>query len=184
MTTDSFSDDPAAGFLNGAARSRLLERLHDIGVSAPVLPYPEHATIEEGKALRGAMEGTFTKNLFLKDKKGCHFLVAVQEDRQIDLKTLHRRLGASGRLSFVGAERIVACLGVQPGALTPLGLINDHERVVNVVIDSTLIEAEQVNFHPLLATESIGLTPQQLLAFIRSCDREPMILNFEGPLSD
>ena len=58
------------------------------------MPYPAHGTVEEGKALRGAMAGTFTKNLLLRDKKDRLFLVAVQEDRMIDLKTMHRRVAA------------------------------------------------------------------------------------------
>jgi len=166
------------------SRTRLLDRLTKIGVNSPVVAYPAHGSIEEGKALRGRMAGTFTKNLFLKDKKGAHFLLAVHEDRQIDLKTLHRRLGASGQLSFAGPDRIANSLGVQPGALTPLGIINDPDGLVTVVVDSTLMDAEQINFHPLLATESIGMAPTQLIDFIRSCDRAPLILDFDSQLPD
>ncbi|MGK6312640.1 prolyl-tRNA synthetase associated domain-containing protein [Neorhizobium sp. DT-125] len=135
--------------------------------------------MEEGKQLRGAMAGIFTKNLLLKDKKGRLFLFSIHEDRVLDLKTLYTRIGANGRLGFAPAERMVELLGVQPGALTPLGLINDRAGVVTAVVDASLLDADQVNFHPLINTESIGLQPAELLSFIRSCDREPLLVRFD-----
>jgi Ala-tRNA(Pro) deacylase len=127
------------------------------------------------------MAGTFTKNLLLKDKKGRAFLLSIHEDRALDLKTLHTRIGAGGRLGFAPAERMLELLGVQPGALTPLGLISDTAGAVTVVVDASLLGAEQVNFHPLTNTESTGLRPGDLLRFIRSCGREPMLIDFDGP---
>lgn len=130
------------------------------------------------------MAGTFTKNLLLKDKKGRHFLLSIHEDRTIDLKTLHKRLGAKGQLGFASSERVEEYLGVVPGALTPLGLINDSECAVTAVIDSALLDADQVNFHPLVNTESMGLHPDHLLTFIRSCGREARIVDFDQPLPE
>ncbi len=127
------------------------------------------------------MAGTFTKNLLLKDKKGRLFLVAIHEDRQLELRTLHAKLGANGRLGFASADTMQSLLGVSPGALTPLGIINDHERQVTVVIDAALLDAVQVNFHPLVQHESIGVSPDQLIAFVRSCDRAPLIVDL-GPV--
>lgn len=161
------------------ARTRLFDRFALLGIAAPTVPYPAHETVEEGKRLRGEMAGTFTKNLLLRDKKGRLFLFSIDEDRALDLKTLHQRVGANGRLGFAAAERMVELLGVQPGALTPLGLINDPVGMVTAVVDASLLVAEQVNFHPLINTESIGLRPADLLTFIRSCNREPMIVDFE-----
>ena len=164
------------------ARARLFARFAELGIEAPTVPYPVHSTVEEGKALRGQMAGTFTKNLLLKDKKGRVFLFAIHEDQLLDLKTLHMRIGANGRLGFVPAERMTELLGVVPGALTPLGLINDHDGVVTAVIDASLLNANQVNFHPLVNTESTGLRPMDLLAFVRSCGREPMLISFNEVL--
>ncbi|MBN9077924.1 MAG: prolyl-tRNA synthetase associated domain-containing protein [Rhizobiales bacterium] len=162
------------------ARARLFDRLSSLGVHAPVVPYPAHETVEEGKQLRGDLAGTFTKNLLLRDKKGRLFLFSIHEDRALDLKTLHQRIGANGRLGFAPAERMIELLGVQPGALTPLSLINDSAGAVTAVVDAWLLDAEQVNFHPLVQEESIGLRPVELLAFIRSCDREPLLVDFDS----
>lgn len=108
------------------------------------------------------------------------FLFSIHEDRALDLKSLHTRIGANGRLGFASGERMTELLGVMPGALTPLGLINDDANAVTAVIDASLLNAEQVNFHPLINTESTGLGPSELLAFIRSCGREPMLIDFDA----
>ena len=126
------------------------------------------------------MAGTFTKNLLLKDKKGRLFLLAIHEDRELDLKTLHTTVGASGRLGFASGDRMIEVLGVAPGALTPLGIINDRNGLVTVVLDRVLIDAEQLNFHPLVNTESTGLSPGELVSFIRSCGRDPLVVDL-GP---
>jgi len=161
-------------------RRELFDRLASLGIQTRVESYPEHETVAEGKALRGDMAGTFTKNLLLKDKKGQLFLVAAHEDRDIDLKTLHTRIGARGRLGFAGPERMIAALGIEPGALTPLAVLNDEAARVSVVIDADLMEAEQVNFHPLVSTESVGLRPDDLTRFIESCERTPIIVDLRA----
>jgi Ala-tRNA(Pro) deacylase len=165
-----------------AAQARLFERFAALGIEAPTVPYPAHKTVDEGKLLRGAMAGTFTKNLLLRDKKNRLFLLSIHEDREIDLRTLHIRIRASGRLGFASQDRVIEVLGVMPGALTPLGLINDSQGLVTAVIDYCLLGADQLNFHPLVNTRSTGLTPSCLLDFIRSCGREPLIVDFDANL--
>jgi Ala-tRNA(Pro) deacylase len=161
------------------ARERVVRRLRELGIGASTVPYPAHRTVEEGKQLRGGMAGTFTKNLLLRDKKERLFLFAILEDRRLDLRTLHARVGAHGRLGLAPAERMRHVLGVEPGALTPLALINDARGLVTAVVDASLLSAEQVNFHPLVNTESVGMRPMDLLAFIESCGREALIVSFD-----
>ncbi|MCP4471442.1 MAG: hypothetical protein GY815_12310 [Gammaproteobacteria bacterium] len=76
------------------------------------------------------MSGTFTKNLLLKDKKGRLFLVVAHEDRELDLKSLYSRIGASRSLRFASAEQMCEVLKIVPGALTPLAVLNDEEGLV------------------------------------------------------
>lgn len=155
----------------------LFARLAALGIETTTLPYPGHRTVEEGKALRGDMPGTFTKNLLLKDKKGRLFLVVAHEDSMLDLKTLHVRVGGQGRLGFAAPEQVRALLGVDPGAITPFGLMNDAERAVTLVIEAALTAAELLNFHPLEQTGSTSIRPEDLLGFIRHCGREPIVLD-------
>ncbi len=163
---------------DATGRERLLCRLGELGIAAPTAPYPAHSTVGEGKERRGAMAGTFTKNLLLRDKKDRLFLFTVHEDRALDLRTAHMLVGASGRLSLAPAERMREVLGVDSGALTPLALINDEEGLVTAVVDAALLAVGQVNVHPLVNTESTGLRPADLLAFIESCGREALVVKF------
>jgi Ala-tRNA(Pro) deacylase len=161
-------------------RIGLLARLEALGIATRTLPYPAHRSVEEGKALRGAMAGQFTKNLLLKDKKGSLFMVVADEDRAIDLKRLHLHVGAQGRLGFAQAEQMREILGVEPVALTPFALLRDAAGLVKPVVDASLVAASQLNFHPLINTESIGIGPADLLASIASCGRNAQVLDFDA----
>lgn len=156
-------------------REVLLERLTALGIVADIVAYPKHTTIEEGRRLRGDLDGVFTKNLLLKDKKGRLFLVAADEENDVDLKSLHQRIGARGRLGFAPAEEMRRTLDVDPGTLTPLAVINDASCDVTVVLDQTLSNAAQINFHPMVHTQSIGLSAEQLRAFLDSCSH-PLVV--------
>src|SRR5215467_1816205 len=96
--------------------------LDRLGIAHRTVTHPPLFTVEQSQALRGTIPGGHTKNLFLKDKKGALFLVTALEDAAIELKSLHRRLGASGRFSFGPAETMLETLGVVPGAVTPFGV--------------------------------------------------------------
>lgn len=169
------SDRPAAT----EEKQRLLARLQDLGIEAPIVPYPEHTTVAEGKRLRGDLAGTFTKNLLLKDKRGRLFFLTAFEDTAIDLKTLHTRIGGRGRLGMASADVMHEVLHVTPGTATPLSLMNDTDQLVTLVIDKALDSATQLNFHPMVQTESIGLTPDQFATFVTSCAREPLVVALE-----
>ena len=157
-------------------QQKLLDRLDELGIESFTVPYPAHKTVEEGRALRGTMAGTFTKNLLLKDKKSRLFLVVAEETRDIDLKTFHTRIGASGRLGFAPPESMREVLGVEPGVATPFGLMHDTEKKVTPVIDASLMSAALVNFHPLVQTASTSIHPDHLMAFIRACGHEPLVV--------
>ena len=90
-----------------ATPADLFAFLDKLGIAHPTVTHPPLFTVEESQALRGAIPGGHTKNLFLKDKKGALFLVTALEDAAIELKSLHRRLGASGR-SSQGQHRAAA----------------------------------------------------------------------------
>ncbi len=149
-------------------RRRLLDRLSQQGIDAAIVAYPAHDSIEQGKQLRGDLPGTFTKNLLLKDKKGRLFFVTAHEDTDIDLRTLHTKVDARGRLGFAAADTMSERLHVSPGTATPLALFNDVDHEVVLIVDEHLRGAAQLNFHPMTHTESIGVTWPQLDTFFAS----------------
>src|SRR5947208_1751297 len=122
----------------------LLDRL---GIAHRTVGHPPLFTVEQSRALRGQIPGGHTKNLFLKDKKGALVLVVALEDAVIELKSLHRRLGAGGRFSFGSAELLREALGVEPGAVTPFAVMNDTERRVDVVLDTAMLAHAALNDH-------------------------------------
>ena len=160
-------------------QEQLIEFLRSLGIVVDPVAYPAHSTVEEGRALRGDMPGTFTKNLLLRDKKGRLFLVVAEETRSIDLRTLHAKIGASGRLGFASQDTVREILGVEPGALTPLALMHDGNRATTVVLDAKLMHDEQLNFHPLVNTQSVGLSPAELIRFIGATGHEHLIAEFD-----
>ena len=158
-------------------QEQLIEFLRSLDIIVDPVAYPAHSTVEEGRALRGDMPGTFTKNLLLRDKKGRLFLVVAEETRSIDLRTLHAKIGASGRLGFASPDTAREVLGVEPGALTPLALMHDANHATTVVLDGTLMHDKQLNFHPLVNTQSVGLSPAELIRFIDATRHKYIIVD-------
>lgn len=159
----------------------LLATLERLGINVTTHEHPPLHTVEESRALRGAIPGAHTKNLFLKDRKGKLFLVVLEEDATVDLKRIHEIIGASGKVSFGSAELLVEVWGVQPGSVTPFGAINDSEGRVTVVLDQALVEHEVLNHHPLVNTRTTTIARDDLIAFLRSTGHEPKILAVSQP---
>jgi Ala-tRNA(Pro) deacylase len=160
----------------GVTEQELLAHLDRLGIEVTTSRHPPVFTVAEAKALRGQLPGAHTKNLFLKDKKQALWLVVALEDRVIDLKALRHRIGAAP-LSFAGGGTLRATMGVEPGSVTPFALINDGEAVVRVVLDAEMMRSDLLNFHPLTNTATTAITAAGLLAFIRSCGHEPLVVD-------
>src|SRR5271169_3000110 len=123
----------------------LFAYLDNLGVAHQTVRHPAVFTVEEARTLRGQIAGGHTKNLFLRDKKGALFLVVAPEDAMIELKSLHRLLGASGRFSFGSAALMRETLGVEPGSVTPFAAINDRTGRVSVVLDIAMMAHDVLN---------------------------------------
>jgi Ala-tRNA(Pro) deacylase len=159
-----------------ASPEELLALLDRLGVACETLDHPPLHTVEESRALRGQIPGGHSKNLFVKDKKSRLFLLTLGEETEIDLKRVHEKIGASGRVSFGSAELLQEVWGVLPGAVTPFGAINDAAGRVTVVLDSELLAHARVNFHPLVNTRTTGLSPEGLKSFLRATGHEPLVV--------
>ena len=159
----------------------LVAALGQLGIATSRIDHEAVFTVAESKELRGAVSGHHTKNLFLKDKKGRLFLVSALESTRIDLKRLHERIGASGRLSFGSAELLLEKLGVTPGSVTAFAVINDRAGAVTMVLDAGLMTGAPMNFHPLVNTATLGIARDDMLAFLRSTGHEPLIVALPAP---
>tara|TARA_Y100000588_G_scaffold349824_1_gene400493 strand:- start:120 stop:683 length:564 start_codon:yes stop_codon:yes gene_type:complete len=164
-----------------ATRDVLMERLRELKIKYTEYHHPAVFTVQEAKALRGDLPGAHCKSLFLKAKGGALFLLVCLEWRRMDMKVLAELLG-SRRLSFGHPDLLLEKLGVTPGSVTPFSIINDYgpeHTQVTVVLDEEMMEASQVNYHPLINTETIGLSPKCLQRFLVDCGNVPLILNLE-----
>lgn len=156
---------------------QLFARLDQLGIAHRTVDHSPVFTVEEAKALRGDLPGHHIKNLFLRNKKEEMWLVVALEDRAIDLKRLGDALSA-GRLSFGSAERLKRTLGVEPGSVTPLALVNDESRAVRLVLDRGLADGGPVNAHPLVNTMTTALAPADLQRFFQATGHSPHWLDF------
>jgi Ala-tRNA(Pro) deacylase len=163
MASD-LAQDPSAQDPSAPAYA-LLEKL---GIAYPTLEHPPLHTVEESRALRGEIAGGHVKNLFLKDKGGNFFLVTAEENSPLDLKTLDKVIGARGRVSFASAEQLMAYLGILPGSVSPLALVNDTGGTVHFILESRLLAYEVLNVHPLVNTRTSSIRTQDLLAYVEA----------------
>ena len=91
-------------------------------------------------------------------------MIVAEQDRVIDLKALHQKLG-TGRLSFGSADRLMENLGVRPGAVTPLSMINGVKSNVQIFMDAELQSCTQIYVHPLVNDRTLGMSVDGLNSF-------------------
>jgi Ala-tRNA(Pro) deacylase len=152
--------------------------LHSI--EAKRYEHPAVMTVEESERLVPQLPGAKTKNLFLRDRKGArHFLVTVPHHLAVDLEALGTDLGA-GRLGFASAERLKKHLGITPGSVSLLALINDTAHAVELVIDRRLWESDAVHAHPLVNHATMVLPHAQLERFLEATGHRARVITVPG----
>lgn len=184
---------PAAryGFRTDAAPNAMTERtdpsadpsspayalLDRLGIAYPTLEHPPLHTVEESRALRGEIAGGHVKNLFVKDKGGNFFLITAEEDSPLDLKTIDKVIGAKGRVSFASADQLMTHLGILPGSVSPLALVNDGDGTVRFFLEKKLMRHDILNVHPLINTRTSSIARDDLLRFIEATGHSVTILD-------
>ena len=163
---------------------QLFAALDALGIAHATVTHPPVFTVEQATRLRGEVAGAHTKNLFLRDKKHELYLVVALEDANIDLKGLHRQLGASGRFSFGSSDLLREVWGVDPGSVTPFGAINDTQGRVTVVLDARMMEHETLNYHPLVNTMTTSIKRDDLVKFLQSTGHIPRIEHLSAGVPD
>jgi Ala-tRNA(Pro) deacylase len=151
--------------------------LRDHGITAARHSHPPVMTVEESERLVPKLPGAKTKNLFLRDKKGArHFLVTVPHDLQVDLNALGSVLDA-GRLGFASAERLTKHLGIAPGSVSLLALVNDPAAAVEFVIDGALWDAPAVQAHPLVNDATMVIPHAELERFLAATGHAARVID-------
>jgi Ala-tRNA(Pro) deacylase len=149
-----------------SGEARVYEVLKTLGIPYTRHEHPPVFTVEQAEQYWTNIEGVHCKNLFLRNKKGNrHYLLIAETSKAVDLRRLNEKLGED-RLSFGSPERLMRLLALEPGSVSPFGLINDRQKEVIVVLDEDLKKAGRVNFHPNVNTATVGLSLQDFEKFL------------------
>ncbi len=157
----------------------LLRFLADHGVAQVTHEHQAVFRVGEGEDIKAGIAGAHSKNLFLKDAKDQLWLISAADLTVIDLKRLPLVIG-SARLSFGNAVLMQEALGVTPGSVTALALVNDAAGRVRFVLDRVMWEAAAVNFHPLVNTATTTLTQADFRKFLAAVGVQPLVVDFQS----
>jgi Ala-tRNA(Pro) deacylase len=158
--------------------ARVYDVLDKLGISYSRHEHPPVFTVEQAEKHWQGIPGAHCKNLFLRNKKGNrHYLVIAETSKPVDLRRLNGQLNED-RLSFGSPERLMRLLGLEPGSVSPFGLINDDGKEVRVVIDRDLKTHGQVNFHPNINTATLGISFSDFEKFLAWAGNSVRYLEF------
>ena len=158
-----------------ASRAELFQRITDLNIATKTLDHEPVFTVEQAKLVHDDMPGGHCKNLFCKDEKGVLWLIVALEDAIINLKAAPAKIG-SKRLTFGKPELLMEVLGVEPGSVTPFGLINDKTARTNVILDEAMMKRPLLNYHPLKNDATTSISSDALITFIKSCGHIPRVV--------
>ena len=147
-----------------------------LSLAPKMVEHPPLRTVPDAHEFWDALPGLGVKNLFIKDAGKQYWLVVLPAERSVDTKILATTIGAK-RISFGSADDLVRILGVEPGSVTPLAMINDREKQVRLVLDAAMLDAEAVLVHPLVNTATLIMPPSDLLRFLAQCAVTPAIVD-------
>lgn len=143
--------------------------LDSLGINYDYHEHPPVPTIEAALIHWKDLDSGRCKNIFFRNHKGDrHYLVILEHRQQLNIHDLEKRL-KQGKLSFASDERLRKWLGLDPGSVSPFGLINDHSKHVYLFIDKNLLEFERLAFHPNVNTASLVISTIDLMKFLDTC---------------
>lgn len=148
----------------------ILQRLKELGIQYELIEHKAVFNMEEMDALgKDFFKGAaICKNLFLRDQKGKrHFLVTMKEEKQANLAEIAKSCLVT-KLSFASEERLKKYLNLTPGAVTPLAIINDEQKAVEVILDKDLFKEEKIGVHPGVNTATVIISPADLEKYIKA----------------
>ena len=138
--------------------------LKELNIDYDEIQHEAVFTVDEAKIINNRIIGIGCKNLFLTDKKGRYFLILMEENKRANMKEIARLLNVS-HLSFASTEALKNILKLKQGSVTPLGIMNDRDNLVELVIDSDLKD-KKVLVHPNTNTRTISIDFNDLIKFI------------------
>lgn len=191
VTGNTESEDTADRL---ARRQKTLDFLEEHGIGYELYTHPPLPTVKAALEYWKDVDATHCKNLFFRNHKGNrHYLVVLECHKEMDIHALEHRL-RQGKLSFASEERMERCLGLKPGSVSPLGLINDigvaatanpkelyeNGHRVKLFLDKDLKTAEKLSFHPCENTSGAVISNADFMRFLEIWGGEYEWLDING----
>ena len=149
-------------------RATILNELTNQGINYKEVEHEAVFTIEDMNKIGNIFENAkICKNLFVRDQKGKrHFLIVMPEEKRAPLAEIAQKIGST-KLSFASSERLMKYLKLLPGSVSPLAIINDEEKELEVIFDEELKNEKLLGVHPCVNTSTILITPQDLEKYVK-----------------
>jgi Ala-tRNA(Pro) deacylase len=147
-------------------QKELYELFEKLDIRFEYHEHPPVATIEDARIHWKDYNSGRCKNIFFRNHKGDrHYLVILEHLRLLDIHDLEKRL-RQGKLTFASDNRLKKYLGVEPGSVSPFGLINDKDKHVHLFIDEALKDYDRLTFHPNSNTASLVVSKSDFHKFL------------------
>ena len=159
----------------------LLELLKKLGICYKRYKHQPIYNVADAEKYAKNIDGAHCKNLFLKDAEGKLYLAVTLEKKRVDLKGVSKQIGAK-RLSFASDDMLENILNIKPGGVTPFALINDINKHTVVLFDQDILKERKLSFHPLVNTETITISTEDILKFINYCGHK--LISIENPFKE
>ena len=164
-----------------AKEVRCYDLLDSLGIAYQRIDHEAANTMEACAAVDAALDATICKNLLLCNRQCTSFyLLMIPGDKHFKTSVLSKEIGSS-RLSFADGAYMEQFLDITPGSLSVLGLMNDRENRVQLLIDADVLRGEYFGCHPCINTSSLRLRTDDLLEkIIPAMGHEPRIVTLTG----
>lgn len=160
---------------------RVYDFLDALGISYQRVDHERTDTMEACKGVDEVLDIFICKNLFLCNRQKTQFyLLIMPGDKPFKTKELSAQIGSS-RLSFAGAEHMLEFLDIEPGSVSVMGLMNDKEKRVKLLVDRDLLEPEFFGCHPCVNTSSLKIRTKDLFeVIIPALEHDPVFVTLVG----
>jgi Ala-tRNA(Pro) deacylase len=164
------------------AEQRCYELLDSLNVEYYRVDHAHADTMEECREVEKTLDALICKNLFLCNRQQTDFyLLMIPGDKVFKTKDLSKQIGSS-RLSFAGAEHMESLLDVTPGSVTVLGLMNDSDKRVQLLVDEDVLACDWVGCHPCINTSSLKLRREDMFGpVLAAMGHEMRVVHLDVP---
>ena len=157
---------------------RVYDLLDKLGIEYERTDHEEANTMEKCNEIDKILDTIICKNLFLCNRQQTEFyLLMMPGDKPFKTKYITKQLGCS-RLSFAPSEKMLEYLDIKPGAVSIMGLMNDKDNKIQLVIDKPVVESETLGCHPCVCTSSLKFKTKDIIEkFLPAVHHEPIIVD-------